>query len=259
MFLGNCQGFLLRKTVIVKIGSPLNLTREVFKGLKLEENDLPDEIFKYHLMVKGSNPSPENEYTKKTIVENDIELVPYHLITISGKMKDSFYVVPGTLSNLDDLKEYLGSNDYAVGDDDTREVLDKSSPITRDMRIIVMPRNVVVIDIEKGKPGEEVNKTEIAVSISDLTGIDIKDILVGAEVDEEGHAIRVIVVLNDSDMCVIVETAINNLVKDDTCHYGILCRSTGAHILVNDQTLSLTNRNSVAYSILLFMMVLVML
>jgi len=231
----------LKKPFIVKIDNPVNQELEVFGGITLEENDVSEDIFKYHLIVKGSKPSSANEITKFSIVERDMELVPYHLLTIRGEMDGMVYAEPGALRNIDELKEYLQSNDYVVGDYDSRVVLDGESPISRDMNIVVMRRNIVVIDIEKTKP-EDVNLTEIALLISDLTGIDVKDILVYDEVDEEGYVIRVIIILEDADQCALVISSVNNLEKGDTCKYGILCRSLGARLPVERESISFSSR-----------------
>jgi len=238
----------LKKQVSVKIGAPVSQTIKVFNGTSFEDNDVPEEIFNYHLVVNGSKPSPSNEYTKTTIIDDDVELVPYHFVNISGEKNDSRYVDPGSTSNLGDesgLKDYFESDEYVVGDATNHTILDEKSPITGDMNIIVMPRNVVIIEIEKYILRVDVNLTYVAECISKLAGIDINSILIDVEVDEEGYVVRLLIILNDTELCRFVESAVNNLLKDGNCQFGILCRNTGARILVKEQLLSLGYHNNI--------------
>ena len=109
--------YLIPPVITIHIGSPINKDVKVYNGHPLEECGESD-IFKYHLIPKGATPSSENEFTRTTIIEEQIELVPYHLIKISGEVNKDAYIPVDSNHNLGDsaseLKEYLESKDYAV-------------------------------------------------------------------------------------------------------------------------------------------------
>ena len=79
------------------------------------------------------------------------------------------------------------------------------------MNIIVMKKNAVVIEFNVSSLANNVNSTEIALAISDLTGINPTDILVDIVIDEE--VISVFVIFPDMDECEQVVAAVNKLDK----------------------------------------------
>jgi len=231
---------ILRKIINVKIGGIVNKDMTVLGGLPLEST-LPKDVLKYHFIPKGLNPSSENEISKSTIIEDDIELIPYRLIKITGEITKTIYIMADTAHyNLDDnsdLKKYLSSKDYAIGDNDSRALLSGDSEVDGDISIIVMKKNIVVIDMEEEAVlAADVNTKEIAESVSALTGIGVENILVDIDVDEAGYVIRIIVIVQDYEMSENVASSINELVKDKSsqCNYGVLCRSKSARIVVGD-------------------------
>ena len=234
---------MLRTPAIIHIGGELNEDVDVLEGISLEENGVPDSLFnKYHLVPEGITPSPANEYKKSTIVHESIDLIPYHIVQISGEMSKTRYVKADGRSlgeSVSELESYLKSKQYTVGDIDKNSLLNSDSSINDDMNIKVMKRNIVVIDTEGDILEVDVNVSEIAESISVLTGIDLDDIMIDLEVDEQGYVIRVIVALKDSEMSDTVVKAVNDLEKGSGCGAGdVLCRSRNARILIDDLSCS---------------------
>jgi len=240
--LGWDRKLYLRTPTIIHIGNPINRDIEVYIGSTLEDSCVPDDIFNHHLVPKGMTPCEENEVNRSTIIEDGIELIPYYVINISGEVNEVYYIEVDNEQKLgevvDKLKEYLESKDYAVGDIDNNALLNGGSPILRDMNVVVMKKHVVIIDIEESKIHEDdVNTSAVAEAISVLTGIDRNDILVDIDVDEQGYVMRVIVMLQNVNLCDTLISAINNIVKDENCQYGVLCHNLGARLEVEGEIL----------------------
>ena len=84
---------------------------------------------------------------------------------------------------------------------------------------------------EKSTLGVDVNTAEIAKSISEVSGVDVKNILIEVEVDNDGYVLRVIAILQNDEVSKKVVTNVNEAAKDEQhCNYGILCRSKNAHL-----------------------------
>jgi len=232
----------LRMPMVIHIGGEVNEEARVLKGYSYEENGLPDSLLKkYHLVPEGKTPTPANEYKKSTKFDEAVNLIPYHIVRISGEVSKTLYVEADGRrlgESVNDLKPYLKSKEYTVGDVEKNAILNSESSINEDMNIIVRKRNIVVIDIEGDVLAVDVNVSEIAESISALSGIELDDIMIDIEVDEQGYVIRVIVALKDSEMSDIVVKAVNELEKDSQCNSGILCQSRGARIEIDDLSCS---------------------
>jgi len=254
----------LRKRVTIQIGNPVKESVRVWSGITLEESGISSKAFDYHLIAKGTTAAPENEYKKTSVIEDDIELIPYHMINISGTITKTVYVKADgshTLDESEELKEYLESSSYAVGDGNEHGLLDGKSAISGDMDVIVMKRNMVSIEFEGTIRSSEAKTNEIAKSIHKLTGIEMNSILIDVEGDKEGNVVRIIVILKDADLCEKVVIAIQNLVKDKSqCskELGLLCHSINARIVVEGPSLSLShcddNHNGLLLTIVLVLM-----
>jgi len=228
----------LRRHITIHIGSPLNIDVVVMSGTTLESNDIPADVFKYHLFVDGTTPSKTNEYTKTTIVETEVQLIPYLLVSVGGEVKEDVYVEAGVEhtvgDSVDKLKQYFDSKDYVVGDVDKNTVLDEKSKITANTRIVVMERHAVELEIEKESVvGAEADPHDIATKISAMSGVNVETILVEVETDKNGYVVRVLLFLGSSEQCDVVVNAVNNLKKDGTCPYGIICRVVKARVAVD--------------------------
>jgi len=227
---------------MVHIGSPFNETVHVLNGISLEDNEVDEALFQYHLMVDGAPLSTENEYTRSRILEDDVELVPCYLISINGAVTDRVYVrVDGghTIGNsIDELIRYTESDDYIVGDMDNNAVINVASTITGDINIIVMDKHTVVIDYTKGTiRADEVNVNDLVQSLSELSGIDKSNIIVKVAVDKDGFLTRVSVFMGSDDLCITLVSSVNTLIENgkETCEFGIICRASSARIIVDNE------------------------
>jgi len=172
----------------------------------LEGCGIRSDVFKCHLFKKGSDPSTSNEINKTKIIEGDLVLVPYYMVTVSGEIiNGTYYVNAGNQSSaiigsIPDLVEYFKSQDYVVGDSNTNALVHYYTILTGDMNITVMSRSAVAsIDMDERLSASEVNESEIALAISDLTGVDASEILIELVVNDKGYVIRVIVILPDTE------------------------------------------------------------
>jgi len=254
-------------TIHIHIESPIDMDFDGIAGRSLGEFKIPDEVFKYHLFAKGTDPTPSNEMKKTSKIEEDIVLVPYYMMTIKGVIDRIFYVEAVkhgefVFDNVKALKQYVGTKDYAIGDSEHHSVLSEQSTITGDMEILVMHRNVVLIDVDESTSFDvnDVNKSEIAQTISDLTGISVSEILVDFECDEHGVVNKVIIIMNDIDKCKKTAEAVNEFSNSDCESSNILCHSR-AHVHEDERSsisyFSLSIRNYIHYaSMLLFVLVL---
>jgi len=120
-----------------------------------------------------------------------------------------------------------------------------NTKVTGDMVIVVMKRNVILIEIDQASVlASELNVSELALTIGNLTGIDASNILIELEVDEQGYVIRVIVMLNDVDECEQVIAAVNDL--DECESTPVLCHSH-ARLVVDDVSISSATRDYIPY------------
>jgi len=198
----------------------------------------------------------KNGYKKRW--SHSLSLESNITIHIGSPLNVALDVLNGTtLEEITILKQYLDSpKTYAIGDIRSNAVLTGKSVVTEDMEIIVMDRNGVAIDMEKGKVVvSDVDTTELANSISAISGVDTKDILIDVEV-ENGYVLRVIVILSSSELTQKVIASVNNLVNDEHCNYGILCRSQRAYLLVEDQFLS--GSDNLCHSFMIFAFIFMM-
>jgi len=200
---------------------------EAFGGKTLGQCGIPDEVFEYHLFNKGTTPSSANEYKKESLIEHDVNLVAYYMITVKGVLTGVYYVEAenNKLVDVQALKQYLQSKNYAVGDSELNEILSIQSFVTGDMVIVVMKRNSVAIELNSTLSvlASEVNISELSNTISNLTEVDVSDILIELESDEQGYVKKVKVVLNDVDKCNELISAVNT---EDLCELSpVLCNS----------------------------------
>jgi len=202
------RNLMLRKPIIIHIhiGNPVNMNVEAFAGMTLEECGIPYDVLKYHMFTTGSNPSTSYEYNRTSAIYDDIDFVPYIMIRMKGEVSGIFYVEATKrgeylINIVESLKDYIETNDYAVGDSDTNVLLDAKTTVTSDMNVIVMKRNRVEIELNEPVLTSEVNASEIALAISEFTGIATTDILIDLLVNEEGYVIQVSVFLSGSDEC----------------------------------------------------------
>jgi len=143
------------------------------------------------------------------------------------------------------LKQYIESKSYAVGDSEHNILIMDNTKVTGDMVIVVMKRNVILIEIDQASVlASELNVSELALTIGNLTGIDASNILIELEVDEQGYVIRVIVMLNDVDECEQVIAAVNDL--DECESTPVLCHSH-ARLVVDDVSISSATRDYIPY------------
>ena len=245
-------------TITVHIGSPVNRYVKVLSGTALEDSGVQ---CNYHYFIKGSYPSSSNEFKRTTIINNDMDLVPYFMVTVTGEISGTFFVEANGIHYLVDavkpLKQYLESKNYAVGDSNNNTLLDTETVVTDNMDIKVLKRNLVVIDMDETVLASDVNASIIAIEISTLTNIELSEILVEIEYDEQGHITKVIVVLSDGDTCEQVAVAINDLDKDVNCEPSVLCHSKQTRVQLAED-ISLSSRISLQHSLffLVFMFIL---
>jgi len=203
----------------------------------------------------------ENEVTEKTIIEDEMNLVPCYMIEVNGEMNEVAYVgVDGTHDLGEKFSQYFDK--YVVGDADNNNVLKKDTAISGDMKIVVMERHEVVIEFEEKILASDFNINELATNISVLSGIEASNILIEVESDEDGYIVRVIViVLTDNDTNIIVK-AVNEAIQDAGCSYGQLCRAKRAWRVGGGSTLSLShgehNFNHIHSCIILFLSMLML-
>ena len=97
----------------------------------------------------------------------------------------------------------------------------------------------VVLEFNERKvKAEDVDVVTVAVDISNMTGIDIDVMVVGAEYDDDGYAIDVVVYVDEEDMAISIRDEVNAMDKGEGCRYGVLCMTKKAKIRVSELDLS---------------------
>lgn len=70
-------------TINVHIGNPVNQYVKVLNGTALEDSGIPSI---YHYFIEGTEPSVSNEFNKTMTIDDDIDLAPYYLLTVTGEV-----------------------------------------------------------------------------------------------------------------------------------------------------------------------------
>jgi len=128
--------------------------------------------------------------------------------------KTLFEVVP-------ELKNYTNSNEYAIGNRETNQIIKKDFRVTKNVYIEVMKKHS--IDIEFDKPLSAVNLTEIADAVSTVTGIDSGIMIIEVVCNDDGDVIGIVLTLPDENLVSDVVDALNKLDKGDECVLGAIC------------------------------------
>ena len=212
------------KKVTVKILSPVNGNWEMLSGSPLETCGIPDDVFNYHLIPKGSNPTTSNEFKRTAIIEDDIELIPYYMITINGELNKIIFIEAAKYNEYNicedpDLKSFIESNHYSVGNSNTNTLLNCSSEVTGDLIITVM-KNETFIYMEM-KSEAKMTEDELAEAISKMTGINKNDIIVVMDYDDQGYVVSVSVILSDYEQYEQTVDAIMECVKTNQSNQTI--------------------------------------
>ena len=152
-------------------------------------------------------------------------------------MVDKTTVVEG----VPELGTYFESVYYAVGDSYTHDSIEANTLVEHDMNLTVMKRNVIDIDLEPGV--DSVNVTDVASTVSAITGIPVDEIIVEVQVDDKGEILRVVVTISDAHSAQVLVDAVNNVDKDH-CASEFLCRSKQARINTDYAWLSTGNRHN---------------
>jgi len=186
--------------------------------------------------------------------------IPY-IVSVSGVMDKMFVVAnDSSLSSLKELLPYMEDEEnYVVGDSEDNNVLTGDVVVTRDMNIVVMQVHSVVIVVEAGLT--EVNFTEVAIAVSELCGIDPRNIIVQTVTGESGEIISIMLYFEVEDNAIVAVEKINDLDKGDSCTSGVLCRSKKAFLNIDVSSIEASNRCfpilSVAFLMLLMTFIVV--
>jgi len=175
-----------------------------------------------------------------------------HVVTIGGEVNGVWGVSSGEkLNTLSVLVGYLDSDVYVVGDIDFNVPVGGDTVVKRDMNLIVMNRNIVIIDIDNDINGA--SAAEIAAEINEA-GLISNNVIVNV-VTEGNKVIRIEVFVSNDDSAKDLTTIINDLDKNENCTYSVLCQSKGAHIEVEEQWLESADRNELMIKQLMIEMI----
>jgi len=94
---------------------------------------------------------------------------------------------------------------------------------------------VLLLVSDEVKP-DDVNITDIALITSNMSGVDVNDIVIGVEVDDEGYVISVVVYVDDEEMANSIAYAVQEMDKGEQCQHGVLCKTKSVTIEVAELT-----------------------
>ena len=111
---------------------------------------------------------------------------------------------------------------------------------------------VVVITINTTE-SNSITSEQIAVEVSNLSGIDVDEFTIGVEYDDEGRIITILVYVNDKTTADTISVSVNELDKTETCE-GILCRSEKTSIREITRELSLSNAQGLCFNMIIIIL-----
>jgi len=114
------------------------------------------------------------------------------------------------------------------------------------MRVRVKPKGTTVV-IETGE-GEDGNATEIAIAVSNLTGVDV---IIELVTDDNGFVVRIQVYVDDENEAEKIVKAITDLDKEGSCVYSLLCLAKDVHIVQesSEHFIAAASNNKLLYSV----------
>ena len=81
---------------------------------------------------------------------------------------------------------------------------------------------------------------EIASEVSDLSGIEVKELTIGIEYDKDGFIKRIIVYVKEEGQAKSISESVNSIDKSGPCE-GVLCRSEKATVHQKTRLFSLSS------------------
>jgi len=156
-----------------------------------------------------------------------IDVIRYAYVSSTGEVDGRWVVLKDTaFTDIEELKQYFESDRYIVGDLDSNDIVDSSMVVTRDVSLVVRIKNEVVVIEFENPVMTEVTMSDVALLISEATGIDMEELILDVVSNEQGQILRIVVYINDSDKANSIKTMIDNIDRTEGhCTAGILCRS----------------------------------
>ena len=95
----------------------------------------------------------------------------------------------------------------------------------------------VIIDIEET---DDVNVTDVKMSINNLTGIDTDLITIAVEINEKGIVVRIIVYVDNKDSAIVIADELERIKDKGKCEYGVLCQTKSVRVREHVKDLSIS-------------------
>lgn len=134
-----------------------------------------NELLNSSKMIATTTSTP---YSASTIILSDVELTRFYNVTCSGELKRLWSVKHGT--TLEDvspeLKEYLQSSEFVVGNKENNEVVYSNTTVLSNIYLTVMKQHIIYIEFDV--TDDDDTSQDIATSISLLTGVDPDSVVV---------------------------------------------------------------------------------
>ena len=96
-----------------------------------------------------------------------------------------------------------------------------------------------------------VTSEQIAVELSNLTGIGVNDITIIVEYDDRGRATTIIVYVNDKTTADVISASVNELDKNSETCEGVLCRTKGTEVKQTPLMLAVSSKLHISIIILM--------
>lgn len=217
----------------VTVGEPIKATKQMIVGETLEQASCLFSFSFDDFIVVDANKM--QVLSKSTIIETNLTLRLCHHVIVSGLINLSCLIEHGIrLSEIDQFTPFFNTS-FTVIDSSTNKTLQKDTVVASDIVITVMRATRVVIEIP---PTNEVNKSEIIKTITDIVGVDPSIVTVDVVLDDDGKVIEIIVVVDDDNAAITIVDAINGMDTGTGCVGGVLCRKK--RVYVEGETMSLS-------------------
>jgi len=183
-------------------------------------------------------------YSSSTFCQIPINVTRRHLILSSGLIEGEWLVADksklGGSDGIAELNRYLQASEFVVGDLIKREIVTADTVVVRNMSLVVMNRNAVIIEFDSDT--HSVSVDDIINELTDLTGVDRDDIVVNIVTNDKDEIIRVEVYVDTDKTADDVAHVINDLDKSSNCTAGVMCKSKDAYVSIGAKWLATASR-----------------
>ena len=222
----------LTESVTVVVGAPHSRTMRVVLGDTLQH------AFEFNgLLLDGFtvvNRKTWNTISNTSTIEEDMDIAMCHEVVARNVEGGRWLGEHGsTLGNISGLAEHLDLRHMGVDATDATRKYDRDTVLTRDLVFDVVGKVRVAVTLPPTDPSE-VSAADVVRDVLGLVGGHVDGLGAEARTNADGLVDQMDIYVFEDDAAHDIADKVNGLDKGAGCTAGILCKSTGAHVVYDD-------------------------